>query len=275
MLENIKSIFILKTIFRNVDEETKLKLIKYNKSLQNKIDINLVNYILFKGKYLVYEKNTNLVKEYNIHNNLLIYEGEYLKGKRNGRGKEYDAGLLIYEGEYKNGKRNGKGTEYDYGNKIFEGEYLNNKKWNGFQYEQEDNNVYIFKYSCGCNHFDQYYKNESMKFEGKILSLYRYNEDSGISYYLNNNNYNVLKNGKGFIKEYYYDNKLKYEGEYLNGIKNGKGKEFNISGKLIFQGQYLNGKKWNGEGYDLNNEVVYIIRNYKKYAQLILKIIKR
>ena len=102
-----------------------------------------------------------------------------------------------------------------------------------------------------------------MEFEGKILSLYRYMEDSGISYYLNNNNYNVLKNGKGFIKEYYYDNKLKYEGEYLNGIKNGKGKEFNISGKLIFQGQYLNGKKWNGEGYDLNNEVVYIIKNGK------------
>ena len=36
---------------------------------------------------------------------------------------------------------------------------------------------------------------------------------------------------------------LKYEGEYLYGEKNGKGKEFNDKGKLIFEGEYLNGEK--------------------------------
>ena len=39
---------------------------------------------------------------------------------------------LQFEGEFKKGKRNGKGKEYNkYGNIIFEGEYLNGNRWNG------------------------------------------------------------------------------------------------------------------------------------------------
>ena len=33
-----------------------------------------------------------------------------------------------------------------------------------------------------------------------------------------------IKDGKGNIKEYYYNDKLKFDGEYLNGEKNGQGK---------------------------------------------------
>ena len=59
----------------------------------------------------------------------MIYEGEYLNGERNG--KEYDnGGNLIFEGEFIKGKRfNGKEKEYDYRCKlIFEGEYLTGKR---------------------------------------------------------------------------------------------------------------------------------------------------
>ena len=53
--------------------------------------------------------------------------------------------------------------------------------------------------------------------------------------------------GKG--KEYYDDGELIFEGVYLNGNRNGKGKEFNYyNGKLIFEGEYLNGLRWNGKG---------------------------
>ena len=48
--------------------------------------------------------------------------------------EEYEYHLLIYEGEYLNGKRNGKGKEYYYGDLIFEGEYLDGKKWDGKSY---------------------------------------------------------------------------------------------------------------------------------------------
>ena len=36
--------------------------------------------------------------------------------------------------------------------------------------------------------------------------------------------------------------KLKFEGEYSNGQRNGKGKEYKYD-KLSFEGEYLNGKR--------------------------------
>ena len=37
---------------------------------------------------------------------ILLFEGEYLNGKKNGKGKEYDYyGELVYEGKYLNGER--------------------------------------------------------------------------------------------------------------------------------------------------------------------------
>ena len=41
-----------------------------------------------------------------------------------------------------------------------------------------------------------------------------------------------------------------FEGEYLNGERNWKGKEYYNDGSLLFEGEYLNGKKWNGNGYN-------------------------
>ena len=59
----------------------------------------------------------------------MIFEGEYLNGERNGKGKEYNDDKLLFEGEYLNGKRwNGKVNENNNDGKlIFEGEYLNGK----------------------------------------------------------------------------------------------------------------------------------------------------
>ena len=126
-MEEIKSFLILKKVFSYINEEIKLKLIKYNKNIQNKINIKLINYKLFTGKYIIYETK-NKVKEYNANNEALLYEGYFLDGKRNGIGKEYNFwGELIFEGQYKDGiKWNGKYKEKNYYNNwIFEGEYLN------------------------------------------------------------------------------------------------------------------------------------------------------
>ena len=72
---------------------------KYNKSIQKKIDINLINYKIFRGAYIIFEKD-NKVKECKGYNDSLIFEGEYLNGEMNGKGKEYNMGYLIFEGEY-------------------------------------------------------------------------------------------------------------------------------------------------------------------------------
>ena len=70
----------------------------------------------------------------------------------------------------------------------------------------------------------------------------------GNGYENENNIIYLLKNGNGLIKKYYYDcGELRFEGEYLNGTRNGKGKESYKIGKLEFEGEYLNGKR-NGKG---------------------------
>ena len=44
-----------------------------------------------------------------------------------------------------------------------------------------------------------------------------YNKYNGKGYDKNGNLIYELKNGTGKVKEYYYDGKLEFEGEYLNG----------------------------------------------------------
>ena len=187
------------------------------------------------------------VKEYDI-NGQLEFEGEYLDGKKwngfiynkddaqkyeikNGNGKIiiYDGGILRFEGEYKNGIKYGK--EYNDGGKlIFDGEYksikkideeykyipytsngdeiLNEQQWNG--------KIYIYKYltqTIYCN-----------------FGLGRRRSDD----YMKDSDIEKYKNIKDLIK---------FEGEYFNGEKNGKGKEYNIEGNLIYEGIYLNDKR--------------------------------
>ena len=44
MLETIKSIYILKIVFSYLEKASKLDIAKYNKSLQNKINLSTNNY---------------------------------------------------------------------------------------------------------------------------------------------------------------------------------------------------------------------------------------
>ena len=220
MLKNIKSTFFVKLLFTRIEEINKLKFAKYNKSLQNFLEIKLINYKIFSKRYIQYESDGK-AKEYNISDNTVVFEGEYLNGKRNGKGKEYNSyGQLIFEGEYLNGKRNGKGCEYNgLGDIEFEGEYFHGKKWNGKGYDIKNNNIY------------------------------------------------VLTNGKGFVREY-YDNVLIFVGNYVDGERNGSGKEYYNIGTVSFEGDYFYGKKWEGKGYDINNNIIYELKNGKGIVKI-------
>ena len=106
-----------------------------------------MNKLEFEGEFLYdgkwngkgYDENGNIIYELingsgriRKFNNFgkLFFEGEYLNGKRNGKGKEYNEnGILIFEGEYNNGIKDGKGKEYYFNGKIlFEGEYDYDKR---------------------------------------------------------------------------------------------------------------------------------------------------
>ena len=88
MLENIKSSYFIINIFSFIDDGLKLDIIKHNNKLQNIMNITIMNYKFFSGRYLI-NQDDKKVKEYYIITNQLAFEGEYLKGKRNGKGKEY------------------------------------------------------------------------------------------------------------------------------------------------------------------------------------------
>jgi len=205
------------------------------------------------------EKNEEREKEnYYLYDVVKIFEGEYLNGKRNGKGKEYsdkyrEYGKLIFEGEYLNDKRNGKGKEYEYNYReecykiIYEGEYLNGERnGKGKEYDSTYDKKYLLKF-------------EGEYLNGKIWDGKGYNKEGNLEF--------EIKNGKGFIKEYINWNKI-FEGEYLNGIRNGKGKEFYHNDDLKFEGEYLNGKIWNGKGYNnKDGELEFEIKNGKGYIK--------
>ena len=225
---NIKDInsFIIRNIFSFLSARKKLNIIKYNKLLHNIFSVDIKDFKKISYKYKIGGKNgkgkeyfllnmqifegkNGKRKEYLIETNILIFEGEYLNGKRNGKGKDYyDNGKLEYEGEYLNGKRNGKGKEYyDIGRIKFEGEYKNGKIWNGKEYNI--NGIIELEINNGNGKGKQYYGNGKLEFEGEYL--------------------NGQRTGKG--KEYNYNGELIFEGEYLNDQRNGKGKEY-YDGKL-------------------------------------------
>ena len=145
-IRDIKSLFNIIEVFSFLQEREKLNMIFYNKELQKILSVNIKDYIKICKKYKIGGRNGK-GQEYDYENDDLLFEGEYLNGKRNGKVKEYyDNGELKFEGEYLNGAKNGKVKEYyesiwfekgnKYGELEFEGEYLNGKKWNGNQYNK-------------------------------------------------------------------------------------------------------------------------------------------
>ena len=219
-----------------------------------------------------------------------LFKGKYHNGKKwEGKIKIENPHILQFEGKYLNGKINGKGKEIiklGRNNEIFfSGKYLNGKRWNGIGCDKKGKQIFEIKNGYGIikNYYfpkdnmikleckftrgrikeegTKYYKNGKKKFEGEFKLMRRrelydlpslnisgliIKEWNGKGYDIEENEIYKLENGKGSVVIYDDDGKLMYEGEYLNGEKNGQGKEYDNSGKLVFEGQYLNGEK-NGQ----------------------------
>jgi len=87
-----------------------------------------------------------------------------------------------------------------------------------------------------------------------------------------------IKNGKGYEYKMKKDNLLVFEGEYLNGKRNGKGREYYDNNNLKYKGEYKEGKIWNGKGYDINGKLEFEvkegngkIKEYKNDGKLIFE----
>ena len=294
MLNEIKAIWTVRKIFEFINEGRKYELIIDNKNLQNQLNIKFRKYKINRNYYIIGEIN-GYCQEYDCETDALIFEGDYLNGKRNGKGKEYykkfiylycqynflsDKNILKFDGEYLNGKRNGKGKEYDKdGNLVFDGEFLDDKKWKGIEYIYEMNRsgwdklVYKWEYLNGKKWngigYDKNYNFELKEGKGYIKEFDFQNRDDSGYLKFEGEYLNGERNGKG--KEYYTKDLeeiiLKFEGEYLNGERNGKGKEYYKNENLKFEGDYKMGKEWNGKGYDKKNNIIYELKDGKGFIK--------
>ena len=176
------------------------------------------------------------------------YEGNFIKGKKWGKGKEFESSYLSYEGEFSDDKRNGYGKENDFEkNIIFEGQFLDGERWEGFGKE--------FGYITS---FEGEYKKG--KRNGKGKEYY----DNFVSLKFSGIYFEGERNGKGI--EYFENGKIKFIGDFCKGgynngigyninreemikIKDGEGniKIYNHENKIEFEGEYKNNRYWNGK----------------------------
>ena len=85
-----------------------------------------------------------------------------------------------------------------------------------------------------------------MKFEGSYIKGNKWN---GIGNDYEGKKSYEIKEGEGVLKEYYENGILNFEGEYLKGNVNGKGKIYDEDGNLHFEGEFLNGKRMEKEKF--------------------------
>ena len=207
------------------------------------------------NKFFEINNGYGYLREYDYEGKILLSEGTYSNGEKNGERIDYDEnGNIQFIGQYLNGERNGYGKSYDSnGNLTFEGEYFNGKAWNGIKNDYNFNNTYNIKNGKTVINEEDDEQNED-------------NSSTNI-YYFTNPIIKEYKNGE--IKEYDEDGNLLFEGLYLYNHKR-KGKEYH-KGKIEFEGEYLHDKKYNGKGFNENGNIIYVLKNgngkVKEYNQ--------
>ena len=87
---DIKSSYFIKELFSFLKKNRQLNMVIYNKELQKKLLFNIEDYKRISGKNKIGDKNGK-GKEYILNTNILIFEGEYLNGKKMEKEKKLSA----------------------------------------------------------------------------------------------------------------------------------------------------------------------------------------
>ena len=146
-------------------------------------------------------------------NGALFFEGSFVNGYRQGKGKEYENDIVVYEGLFEKGKKLVKMTEMD----GYWKEYDNSKNLHSVCKKDEEgrNDGVCF-----------FYEN------GEISRLSEWHEGKETPF-------------NGHFRLYDETNRKWIEGEYKDGVRNGESREYDENGKMVFEGYYENGKKLN------------------------------
>ena len=135
---------------------------------------------------------------------LVIYEGNFVDGLRDGTGNLYENGVLVYEGVFSNGTATGMGTAYADGVKCYEGSFVDGLyEGEGTEYDTDGNVKYKGSFSAG-------------KYEGQGTAYYTNGERAYVGAFVNG-----LYEGEG--TEYSEDGQVCYKGSFAEGLYEGTG----------------------------------------------------
>ena len=236
---------------------------EYQGELKNNIPEGFGKYIWQNGKYYIGQwkngkKEGKGAKYAQAPNgkDRITYEGDFHNDLYDGKGKYTFSNGEYYIGEWSKGERNGKGKEYYNDNKLrYDGDFVNGKYEGNGEYYFENEEYYIGQFLKGKRHGNGklFYKDKNIKYEGEFKNDNL--DGKGKYYYKNGESYdgqwlNGKKHGKGI---YYYKNnkddrylKKKYEGDFINDLFEGQGR-YNYENGEYYIGQWKKGNR-EGEG---------------------------
>lgn len=215
---------------------------------------------------------------YDPRTGIIIYEGNLLNEKKNGKGKEFDRnGNQIYEGEFTDGVRQGNGKQFDgYGNLIYDGCFRNGVRCGkGKEFSTSGEIIFSGDWKRGSKKFkaemaqdiqqlESYQDGELVNDEGCVIykggqkSCYP-NKYLGIENVVNENGDNdimkLLKEGWG--KEFDNDGNIIYDGEFVNDLKEGEGIQQLPVDIKVFEGVYVKGSYDHGTIFDDQGNMIY------------------
>lgn len=131
-----------------------------------------------------------------------------------GTGTLFDQeGYLLFEGEFVHHMKQGNGIMYLKGQKVYEGEFIQNKKQgNGILYKD------------GLKHYEGHFRNDLMDGFGIL-----YHEKAVIAPFAD------------LRAQHPHLNRPQFEGDFVHGMKKGKGKQYYPNGLLQYEGDFM----WN------------------------------
>lgn len=156
-------------------------------------------------------------KELFYPSGIIMYRGGVKKNDfghdiYDGKGTLFDQeGELLFEGEFVNHMKQGNGIMYLKGQLIYQGEFIQNKKQG-----------HGILYKDGHIHYEGHFRNDLMDGYGVL-----YYEEEVIS------PYQTLR------AQYPHLNQPQYEGDFVHGMKKGKGKQYYPNGFLQYEGDFI------------------------------------
>lgn len=147
----------------------------------------------------------------------IMYQGGFKKNEfghdiYDGKGILFDQdGERLFEGEFVNHMKQGNGIMYLKGQLIYQGEFIQNKKQG-----------HGILYKDGSIHYEGHFRNDLMDGYGILY----YEEDLIAPY-------------QALREKYPHLNQPQYEGDFVHGMKKGKGKQYYPTGFLQYEGDFI------------------------------------